>query len=612
MILPVSASATPPSMNQPDHHERIVATGRFTLSVVDAATGRVVKKFKPQKNLLLDSGLDFLGGNYSWEDCLAYCVAGTGNTPTRDTHETGTYEQSGTNVHRVDGDRDFISGDVGKLLRFASGEEAYVTAFVDADNVTVGVSRTVAATTIVLYRVAQTGLAAESSRSNTRPSYTDADDGRPATVTYFDHPNAVITHKVTTDFAELVSPVNYTEVGMSPSGSAGNNLFCRILLPGAVTVGVGQLLRVKYELSLTVVPEGDTVDGGMTGWPYEYTVTSITSTVSNFTVTLNKAHHYEIGGKINLSGTKRPRTAITAAASNSTTFTFTAVGHGRSPGDTIVVEDMTPSGYNGEWTVATTPDADTITVTNAANPGAGTDFGNLRQKEPVTWYDGEWTIASKTSTTVTVTSATNPPDAGADGTCVNNVKRKTFILNYGVQYIPGATINQELQASCGTAYTGAGGVAAIRGGVLEGAPTSGIHGMRGGVVLAKSTTTPLSFPEYYGSIGASASRELGVTGSAVAGNLPDMLSAGVEFVIGTTQSYTAGNHYRDYTITFGAGTGNSQAINTLLFGPNFGVGETGAITSLVRFDELQRKDNTHKLTVTLRRSWGRLIGEGVS
>lgn len=76
---------------------------------------------------------------------------------------------------------------------------------------------------------------------------------------------------------------------------------------------------------------------------------------------------------------------LTAATRVATTATFTtSVAHVLAVGDTVYVSGVTPSGYNGTWTVATVPTTTTFTATLTADPGgSGTVFGTA---EPVKNY----------------------------------------------------------------------------------------------------------------------------------------------------------------------------------------------------------------------------------
>lgn len=615
MKTPTSPRPFPGSTNQheaaPAGELRQLARGRFKVQVVEAATGRIIEDRPWQSNLILDSGLDRIATE-SWISQLAYCAAGTGNTPTKDLPDPGDeFSQSGTTVTRTTGTRDFSASDVGKLIRWASGSEAKITAYTNATTVTVTPSQTVAAGAIdALYRIGQTGLATETKRTSTQPQFIDEDDGLTAAATTIDAAAGSITFKVTRDFTEEVGSVNYTEIGMSSQSGSGNNLFSRMLLAGAVTVGAGQLLRVKYELTVTtlgaVTGTQTTVDGGITGWPLPYDIASITSNGTYWEITTTEAHHFLTGGKLTISGAKRPRTNITAATSNSSDFTLTAAGHDRSPGDSIVVEGMTPSGYNGTWTIASVS-GDDITVTSVLNPGTGTAFGNLRQAEPGTWYDAaDLTIASvPTTTTIRITNATSIAAAGADGTVFNNTRRKFVAVGYGVKTPTPGGYGAPVAAfalACGGAGKDSSGASANYLGLFDGSSSASDDGW---CIIPAShpTTLPNDFPQYWGLTTASqynAANEAGTNQSPAPTNI---------FTTGATDtadpaSYTNGNFYRDWIFEFGAGSANYTDIKMIGVGIN-----TSPFISSVQgyflFEQPQRKKNTHKLTLTVRKSWGR-------
>ncbi len=684
--------------NSPEERREILdlphtaARGRVQCQVIDCKTKQVVREYPWQENLILDVGLDMIATG-QWADCIGYGAVGTGNTPTKDLPD-GFYTRSGTTVTRESGTRDFIAGDVGKLLRFSDGTESKITVYTNATTVTVADSGTVplvaptvaitaatsgptsftitaaghgrvagdritiagvtpsgyngnwtvdsvagndivvssnanpgtgtifgtvklAARPVILYRVAQTALASQTERSAVYPQFLWP-DGNPASTTLLDTVAAKVTFRRTYDFSEQVGSVNYTEVGIAPASSG--NLFSRILLSGAVTVAAGQAIRVKYELVVRVYGglSGDqtTIDGGITGWPRPYNISSITSTGSNFTVTLSEPHHYVMGGKINIANAKRPRTAITVASSTGSDFTITAVAHGRSPGDVVVIEGMTPSAYNGTWAIATVPTSDTFTVASLLNPGNGTVFGNVRQQEPGTWYNGEWTVASVTSTTVVVTSAINPPAAGADGTVVNNLKRKFVLVQAGVGPLirnTGSGIYGDVPESGATTYFNfvlAGNEVSKPGG----SGSSFFYGLlegTGKMAVQVRATQPTSAPGsavWPGQWNVSTVRKIGgtTTGSFSASEeIPAESGAPTTARHATEDTYTAGNFYRTSTVTFGATSINQQDIKYIDVGRPTGTTRTANVAGYFVFEEPQRKDSTYKLTLVVRRSWGR-------
>ena len=68
---------------------------------------------------------------------------------------------------------------------------------------------------------------------------------------------------------EGIGGANYSEHGISPSETPGNNLFARSLISGGtISVAEGQQLRVIYDVSVTVTPSTQTAATvGGTGWP---------------------------------------------------------------------------------------------------------------------------------------------------------------------------------------------------------------------------------------------------------------------------------------------------------------------------------------------------------
>lgn len=592
---------------------RQTAMGRFRVQVVDAKTGRVIRQGKWQPNLILNSGLDRIATE-SWYAQLTYAVAGTGNTPTKDLPDDpgDTYSQSGTTVTRISGTRDFSAGDIGKLIRWSGGQEATITAYTSATVVTVGTSQTVAAAPIdALYRVAQTGLATETKRSSTQPQFIDEDDGLTAAATTIDATAGTVTFKVTRDFSEESGNVNYTEVGMSSQASAGNNLFSRMLLSGAVTVGAAQLLRLKYELTIKCnghAPASQTtVEDGFTGWPLPYNIVSIVSNGTYWEVTLDAAHHFLSGGKISINSAKRPRVDITAATSTVSNFTITAPGHGRSGGQTIVIEDMTPSGYNGSFTIASVS-GDDIVVTSALNPGTGTDFGNVRQAEPGTWYDGDdYTIASvPSSTKVRITNATSIADAGADGTAYNNVNRKWIAVSYGVAGPTAGSYGApaaDILRALGGAGKSSDGASTLYSGIHDGSTSSD----RDGYLLIPAShpsVLPNDFPQWYGQQTTSGTWAAISDGGVAQSPSVTNVTTSAATDTADPETYTSGNFYRDWIFVFGAGVANVQDIKMIAVGISQSPFNP-SIQGYFLFEEPQRKKNTYSLSLTVRRSWGR-------
>lgn len=271
LVLTPPAPGTLPLLSEAQIRERIRALGmpaqkigmkaRFKVFVLDAATKRVLREDPWRPNLILDQGMNNYGSSIYGAQWGAACAGGTGSTPTvRDSTGTAQITTAGT---AVSADNPFFeAGDVGRLLKLDSGGEAYITAFTDTQNVTVGTS--LGATgpqDAAVWYVNQTGLATEVKRTTTYLTGSGNTGSSTASNTR--------TYKWTYDFSAEVAPVNYTELGWSNTGSAGNNLNSRALVSGgSVAVGTGQQLRVVYEIDFTIATNTSTaVTTTITGWP---------------------------------------------------------------------------------------------------------------------------------------------------------------------------------------------------------------------------------------------------------------------------------------------------------------------------------------------------------
>lgn len=541
-------------------------TGQVTVSVLQ--DGRVLRTLPTQRNLILDAGMDMVESN-SWQGLMSYGVAGTGSTPTKDVLD-GNWSQTGTTIISSGSTYTLTSGDIGKWIGFSNGAQAKITAILSGTSATVAQSQTVAAMAANLFRAGQTGLAVEAKRSNTYPSFTAAD----GLASQGHHPNQTAQKmrvRRTFDFSAEVSDTNYTEIGVSPSGSSGNNLFARILLSGAVTVLSGQQLRVQYDLILQCanIQTHPTSTLAISGWPVPFSIASITASGSAWTVTTTTAHNFATGGKINIAGALTPKIAVVAATSTPSDFTITTgASHGRSVGDSITLEDMVPSAYNGTWTVATVGSSTVLTVTTTANPGTGTAFGTLRLATPSPWFDGtDYTIASTpTSTTFTITSAITPPAAGASGTVYNNLKAAYYAACWGIgPYYPNI-------------------VAASNRAFLEMPSSVAVHGFSDG------KKTPIAFTSDISSAPAYTNR--------------------VNPTATVKSSYTNGNWFQDHISTFDAGTLNYTNVQSFVIaaGNSLSFASDSASSScLIVLEEPQLKANTHSLAITIRRSWNRVL-----
>ncbi|MDD2764180.1 MAG: hypothetical protein PHE83_09435 [Opitutaceae bacterium] len=231
------------------------ASVRYAVQVLDQA-GRIVRRLPAKNNLILDSGLDLVATNY-WANLFAQAVVGTGTTAVKRDSAAVTFSRSGTTVTASAGF--FEAGDVGRLLKFDSGEEMYVITFTDSTHVEVDTSGTLAASEGTIWYVDQTGLTTETKRTGTFG--TDSGDNGTS------YAAGVFTMKRTFLFSTETGPITYNEVGWSYTASAGNNLFGRDIISGGVSLVAGQQLKIIVELSIDLSPKSSTAyTNVITGW----------------------------------------------------------------------------------------------------------------------------------------------------------------------------------------------------------------------------------------------------------------------------------------------------------------------------------------------------------
>ena len=244
-------------MKQLIHASSQVASGRYKVQVVNSRTGQIVEERPWAKNLILNNGLDGIALR-SWADSFTYCAAGTGNTPTQLDSGATTATQSTTSV--TSSANFFQNSDIGSLIRWDSGALAVITGYTSATQVTVSNSATVSAGQFTLYRIDQTGLFTEISRSTGYLSGA----GNCGT----SYVANTVKMKRTYEFDPEGSSRNYAELGFSWDNAPGQNCFSRVLIEGgAVTVQTDFQLRVIYELSVTITPNTPTSrTASITGW----------------------------------------------------------------------------------------------------------------------------------------------------------------------------------------------------------------------------------------------------------------------------------------------------------------------------------------------------------
>jgi len=239
------------------------AQGVVQCQVVEA--GKVVRSYAPQKNLILNAGLNLVCASFVWGDCFSACVAGTGTTITNVASGAAQNGSGAATTFTGPGSFDFTTyAAVGDMLKMtsgsSSGSEVRILTVTDATHVEYTPSGTLSSGEFTVYKTSQVGLATESKRTNTYLT------GAGNCGSSMSGSNAIL--KRTFDFSAEVGSVTYNEIGLSYTLSAGNNLFSRIKLAVGIALTVGQQLRVIYTLTIALSPTSLTAATyTISGWP---------------------------------------------------------------------------------------------------------------------------------------------------------------------------------------------------------------------------------------------------------------------------------------------------------------------------------------------------------
>ncbi len=116
------------------------------------------------------------------------------------------------------------------------------------------------------------------------------------------------------------------------------------------------------------------------GYNDTYTVTAVPSSTT-FTV-VNPANP---GAWVSGGTVSKISTLVTGTSWSGGVITFvTAASHGFVTGNAVTVSGVSPSGYNGTFTVTSTPTSTKFTAAYAANPGAWTSGGTVTTAQDCT------------------------------------------------------------------------------------------------------------------------------------------------------------------------------------------------------------------------------------
>ncbi len=234
----------------------------------------------------------------------------------------------------------------------------------------------------------------------------------------------------------------------------------------------------------------------------------------------------------------------------------------------------------------------TVTTT-AAHHFVATGTRKINVAGSSAHFNGEWTIGSVTSTTVVINSAVVGANAGAGGTLYNNVKRSFRAIGSPILQTGTTTADGILNNSASTANAPAKGdelafynlptqppLFNLENNINPTIPAIGANGV---MFWAASGTS------YVFNSGSSTTIPIGY-----------VLAQSVTAVLAAP--YAPGSFYVDWVGTFSAAQAAGTAIRRLHV-----IGQGGHIQYYWLFEEPQLKRNTHTITVSLRKSWGRTL-----
>jgi hypothetical protein len=218
--------------------------------------GSVFKKYRRQRNLILDQGLDCIfgtgGGSYTSRNFtggIDNARYGTGTNPFERDGGTVTFTASSGVLTASAGF--FESNDVGRLFRAASGQLGYITSFTNNTTVAWGGVDFASASLGRIYYVNRTGL-----QSQVKTTRTYRNSGGDNGTSWTDFSNGIIRHKKSYLFSAETGARTVTEVGWGFGGGGQDNgpLFGGALLTSPVSLTTGQQLLLVIELFITWSP----------------------------------------------------------------------------------------------------------------------------------------------------------------------------------------------------------------------------------------------------------------------------------------------------------------------------------------------------------------------
>lgn len=238
---------------------RVDVVAEIQCHLHDVATGRRVRTFPKQKNLVLDSGLNALAQSTnaaSTTSALTACRAGSDATSNSTASGAITFTQSGTTITASAGF--FTAGMVGCIFKYGTGSggaEYYITAFTDSTHVTVDTSATVSTPTVAtVWFVQRNALLALIMTTGTYQT------GAGDCGTSFS--GSTVTHKRTFQFLPQAGSINVNEIGWT-TNTSGTLINGRLVLGSTVVVPNTNFLVVVLSVSYTYSPASPTAVGNV-------------------------------------------------------------------------------------------------------------------------------------------------------------------------------------------------------------------------------------------------------------------------------------------------------------------------------------------------------------
>jgi len=216
---------------------------RYKTEVLDK-DGRTVRSRPWKNNLILDVGLD-MPAAYAMAACFRYLALGTGTAPTKRDSGTITAARSGNTI--TANASFFTAGDIGRTIKFDSGQTFKITGYTSGTVVSTTESGTVVASEFTIWHTSDTNLETEVYRDLTVDTST-GNNKSSFLAGVWTHQRVFLTGAFGTAYT-------VKEIGWSPIATPGGNLFGRDLIAGGGdAVGIGQQYKVTVQLAVTYSP----------------------------------------------------------------------------------------------------------------------------------------------------------------------------------------------------------------------------------------------------------------------------------------------------------------------------------------------------------------------